>query len=281
MTKKYFVSLFALASVWLSGASYAETKIALLPRLPEAQMKAMFAPLAAYLSKKTGDTVTLVVPADFAAFKQVVSSGQVDYAYANPLVYVQLKKDGIAGEPLVIASEKEGGTAFRGIIIAKKDGNIAKLGDLKGKKLVFVDQDSAGGYIVQLLMLQNAGLSKDKDYTVVPFAKKHSEVVKAVLDGTADAGGIREGDLEKMKGMDTSKVKIVATSDPIPNWPIFSTKAAPEEKSTKLRTALLGLPPKGSQSAAVVGQAGLNGFIAVTDAAYDPMRKAGKIAGAY
>lgn len=274
-------SLLLMFGVVMSAGAYADTTIALLPRLPEAQMRAMFEPLAAYLSKETGEKVTLVVPTDFAAFKQTVESGKVDYAFANPLVYVQLKKSGSAHEPLGIASEKEGGTEFRGIIIARKDSALSNVAQLKGKKLIFVDQDSAGGYIVQLLTLQNAGLQKDKDYTVLPFAKKHSEVVKAVLEGKADAGGIRLGDLEKIKGLDTSKIKIIATSEAIPNWPVFSTKNVPASKVIKFKTALLNLSPKGANSGAILGEAGITGFVPVQDNQYDSMRKAGKIADAY
>lgn len=274
-------SLLLMFGIVMSANVYADTTIALLPRLPEAQMRAMFEPLAAYLSKETGEKVTLVVPSDFAAFKKTVESGKVDYAFANPLVYVQLKKSGSAQEPLGIASEKEGGTEFRGIIIARKDSAVSNVAQLKGKKLIFVDQDSAGGYIVQLLTLQNAGLQKDKDYTILPFAKKHSEVVKAVLEGKADAGGIRLGDLEKIKGLDTSNIKIIATSEAIPNWPVFSTKNAPASKVIKFKTALLNLSPNGSNSGAILGEAGITGFVPVQDNQYDAMRKAGKIADAY
>ena len=273
--------LFALTLLLgLLGSAYAETKIALLPRLPEAQMKKMFEPLAQYLEQKTGDKVTLVVPADFAAFKQTVASGQVDYAFSNPLVYVQLKKEGVAGDALVVASEKDSGTEFRGIMIARKDSPIAKLDQLKSKKLVFVDQDSAGGYIVQLLMLQKAGLKKDQDFTILPFAKKHSEVVKAVLEGKADAGGIRQGDLEKIKDIDTSNIKTIATSEPIPNWPLYPTKSAKGDPS-KVRSALLALTPDAGLSLKIVGDAGLRGFVNATDQQFESMRAAGKIAGAF
>ena len=274
-------SFLLMFSIGLSSVTVADTTIALLPRLPEAQMRAMFEPLAAYLSKETGEKVTLVVPADFAAFKQAVESGKVDYGFANPLVYVQLKKSGAANEPLGIASEKEGGTEFRGIIIARKDSPLSDIAQLKGKKLIFVDQDSAGGYIVQLLSLQNAGLQKGKDYTILPFAKKHSEVVKAVLEGKADAGGIRLGDLEKIKGLDTSNIKVIATSEAIPNWPIFSTKNVPASKVIKFKTALLNLSPTAGMSGSVLGEAGITGFVAVKDNQYDAMRKAGKIADAF
>ena len=50
------------------NAASAEIKLALLPRLSAMEMNAMFTPLAEYLSKETGEKVSLVIPKDFEAF---------------------------------------------------------------------------------------------------------------------------------------------------------------------------------------------------------------------
>ena len=180
------------------GTASAEIKFGILPRLSAPELTAMFTPLADYLARETGEKVTLVVPKDFDAFKELVKKGEVDLGYANSLIYVQLKKDA-AVEPLAVSAEKEWGTKFRGIIIARKDSGIEKVADLKGKKLVFVERDSAAGYVFQMLLLHKAGFDVQKDFTTLPFAKKHDNVTMAVFGKDADAGGIREGDLDKMK----------------------------------------------------------------------------------
>jgi len=55
-----------------------EIKLGLLPRLSAVEMTKMFGPLAEYLSKETGETVSLVIPKDFTAYKDAVKAGQVD-----------------------------------------------------------------------------------------------------------------------------------------------------------------------------------------------------------
>lgn len=258
----------------------AEIRLGLLPRLSATEMTAMFTPLAEYLSRETGEKVSLVIPRDFDAFKALVASGQIDMGFANPLVYVQLKKNDASLDPLGLASEKSG-TKFRGIIIARKDSGIEKVSDLRGKKLIFVEEDSAAGHIFQMLTLSKAGLDVKKDFTKLPFAKKHTNVALAVFNKAADAGGIREDDLEKMREVvDLAQIKIVAYTDYYPNWPLFSTKKMNKATSEKVKAALLKLKPNSPGAQQVAGPAKITGFALVVDKDYDLLRQAARVAGA-
>ncbi len=275
---KVVLAVTLLFVLLVPGIAAAEIKLGLLPRLSAAELTEMFTPLANYLSQETGEKVTLVVPKDFDAFKALVTSNQVDLGFSNPLVYVQLKKTDAKLDPLGLASEKAG-TKFRGIIIARKDSGIEKVQDLKGKKLIFVEKDSAAGHVFQMLTLSNAGLDVTKDFTKLPFAKKHDNVAMAVFHKAADAGGIREDDLEKMKDkVDLSQIKVVAYTDYYPNWPLFSTgknKAAAD----KVKAALLKLKPNSAEARKIVGPAKITGFAPIADKEYDMLRQAAKLAG--
>jgi phosphonate transport system substrate-binding protein len=271
--------LFIALSAVRSGDASAEIKFGILPRLSAVEMSQMFNPLAEYLAKETGEKVVLVIPKDFEAFKNMVKAGQVDIAFANPLIYIELKKAANL-EPLALAAEPKNGTRFRGIIIARKDSGIEKLQDLKGKKLSFVDKDSAGGYIFQMFLLSKAGFDVKKDFVQLPFAKKHDNVTMAVFNKAADAGGIREDDLDKMKDkVDLSQLKIVGYTDYFPNWPVFSSPKLDKAVVAKIQTVLLKLKPNGPQSETVLGAARLTGFAPVADKDYDNLRKAAALAG--
>src|SRR5574341_274885 len=273
------VALLAVVGMVVADAS-AEIKLGILPRLSAVELHGMFSPLAEYLSAETGEKVSLVIPKDFDAFKASVKAGQVDLGFANSLVYVQLKKDA-AIDPLAVSAEKKAGTKFRGVIIARKDSGIEKVQDLKGKKLIFVEADSAAGYVFQMLLLSKAGLDVHKDFTTLPFAKKHDNVTMAVFNKAADAGGIREDDLDKMKDkVDLSQIKIVAYTDYFPNWPIFAMSKLNKGTAAKVQTALLKLKPNNAESEKILGAAKLAGFAAVTDKDYDQLRQAAKLVGA-
>lgn len=281
-TKETVISVLLVVAVMVSlraGVASAEIRIGTPAIHSAAELQAMYGPLLEYLARETGEKVRLVVPKDFEAFKHAVKTGQIDVGFANPLIYVQIKNN-VDIEPLALSSEEKSGTRFRGILIARKDSAIAKPQDLKGKRISFIDKDSAAGYVFQMLLLSRAGLDVDKDITVLPFAKKHENVAMAVLNKTADAGGIREDELGKIKGkVDVSQLRIVGYTDYFPNWPFFAAPKLKKDTAEKLRTALLKLRPNDPQNEKVLDPAHLTGFIAVSDSNYDDLRKAAKTAG--
>jgi phosphonate transport system substrate-binding protein len=254
-----------------------EIKLGLLPRLSATELTTMFRPLAEHLSRETGHKVTLVIPKDFDAFEKAVQTGEVDLAFSNPLVYVQLRK-GKDLAPLAVAVEKKGGTKFRGIFVVRKDSGLDDVKALKGKRLIFVDEDSLGGYIAQALMLKKQGYDLSKDFVRLPYAKKHDNVTMAVVNKAADAGGIREDDLEKMAGkVDLSQLKVLAYTEYFPNWPLFASPKIPAATRDALRAALLKL----KTGDAALAAAKLTGFAPIADKEYDGLREAAKTVGAF
>ena len=275
-------AVLALASIGLlcPAQASAEIKFGTVPRLSAAELQAMFTPLADYLSREVGEKVTIVVPKSFDGVKEAVKAGQMDIGFVNPLIYVQIK-DKVNIEPLALSSEVKSGTRLRGIIIVRKDSGISKLQDLKGRKISFVEEDSPAGHLFQKLLLSRAGLNVDKDIIALPYAKTHENVVMAVFNKTADAGAVREEQLDKMKGsLDVSQLKIVGYTDYFPNWPFFSTPHLKQETADKIRAALLKLKPNDPQNEKILGPARLTGFVAVTDKEYDDLRAAARLVGA-
>jgi ABC-type phosphate/phosphonate transport system substrate-binding protein len=85
-------------------------------------------------------------------------------------------------------------------IVAVTGGPIAALADLRGRTLALGSRDSGHAAILPVHFLERAGLKEEQDYRALRFNSdvgKHgdtgtseSEVVRAVLDGRADAGAI-------------------------------------------------------------------------------------------
>jgi ABC-type phosphate/phosphonate transport system substrate-binding protein len=133
-----------------------------------------------------------------------------------------------------------------------------------------------------MLTLSKAGLDVDKDFTKLPFAMKHDNVTLAVFNKAADAGGIREDDLDKMKDkVDLAELRVVAYTDFYPNWPVFSTPKLAKAKGRAIMGALLKLKPGDPEAEGVLAAAKLSGFASISDEDYDQLRKAAKLAGAY
>ena len=85
-------------------------------------------------------------------------------------------------------------------IVAVTGGPVAKLADIKNRTLALGSRDSGHAAILPVYFLQREGLVEEKDYRTLRFNSdvgKHgdtgtseSDVVRAVLDGRADAGAI-------------------------------------------------------------------------------------------
>lgn len=85
-------------------------------------------------------------------------------------------------------------------IVAVTGGSVSRLSDLRDRTLALGSRDSGHAAILPVYFLQRDGLVEGKDYRTLRFNSdvgKHgdtgtseSEVVRAVLDGRADAGAI-------------------------------------------------------------------------------------------
>lgn len=278
MMKKFLLVLLVALLVIPASAFAADLKIGLLPRLTEKEMMEGFTPLANYLEKELGMKVTIIVPKDFDTWKKEATEGKYDLAYTNPYQYVLVKKAVKDAEPLVIASEPESGRKFDGTIIVKKDSPVKAVAELKGKTIAATDPGSAGAYLVQMLMLQKAGLKK-ADVNVI-FEKKRDTVADAVLAGKADAGFVRDDDVEKLKA-GGDKFRKLAVSDPIPNWPIMTAKKLDAGLVAKVKAALLKLKPGDLKAISILGPARIEGFVETSDKEFGIMVEAAKAIGAY
>ncbi len=277
--KKCFLVLSLLAFLLVPIASFAaDLKFGLLPRLSEKEMLEGFAPLAQYLEKELGVKVKVEVPKDFDTWNKEAKAGKYDIAYTNPYQYVLVKKAVKDATAVAIASEPEIGKELFGTIIVKKESPLKNVADLKGKTVAATDAGSAGAYLVQMLMLKNAGLKKE-DVKLI-FEKKRDPVADAVLAGKADAGFVRDDDVEKLKA-GTAKFRKLAVSEPIPNWVIMTGKKMDPATAAKLKTALLKLKPGDLQSIKILGAAKIDGFAATAEKDFKVMIDAALAAGAY
>lgn len=277
--KRFAAATLMLAVLLIPAMSFgADLKFGLLPRLEAKEMTDSFTPLAKYLEKELGVGVQLVIPKDFDTWTKEAKSGAYDIAYTNPYLYVLVKKAVKEAELVGIASETDGGKHLQGTIIVRKDSPIKEVKDLKGKTIAATDPGSAGAYLVQMLMLQKAGIKKDN--VKVNFEKKRDPVAQAVLDNKADAGFIREDDLEKLKA-GADKFRKLGVSDPVPNWPVFIAKKMDPAMAAKVKAALLKLKPGDLKSIAIVAPAKLDGFVPTSEKEYSIMVEAAKAVGTY
>jgi len=123
---------------------------------------------------------------------------RIDIAWNTNLAYLQADEwSGHRCRPIAMRDTDIGWTTK---IVAVSEGPVASLADLRRRTLALGSRDSGHAAILPVHFLAQQGLVADQDYRTLRFdtdVGKHGdtgtsegEVVRAVLDGRADAGAI-------------------------------------------------------------------------------------------
>lgn len=122
----------------------------------------------------------------------------IDIAWNTNLAFVQAEhRSGGACRPIAMRDTDVG---WMTKILAVRGGDVASVGDLRGRTLAVGSRDSGHAAILPLYYLEREGLSPDQDVKMLRFnsdvgkhgdtGRSETEVVRALLDGRADAGAV-------------------------------------------------------------------------------------------
>ena len=209
-----------------------------------------------------------------------MEAGRVDIGSFSPFAYV----DAARGRKIRIIAQSilEGSATYRGIIVARKDGGLKTVADLRGKRFAFVDPKSASGYVYPRAMLIEKGINPETYFKETIFAGSHDKVIAAVLEGRADAGAIYDGALgvAKRSGVPTESLVILASTDPIPHDAIAVRIGLKQALAKRIQLALINLD-KSEAGRRVIAQSKkkLTGHVMAKDGLYDVVRRTAKTAG--
>jgi phosphonate transport system substrate-binding protein len=172
-----------------------------------------------YLEKKLSKKIELVVTTDYSSMIEAMRHERIDLAYFGPLSYVLAKSR--SDIDAFAAKSKNGSTTYQAVVIANAESGINGLGDIKGHNMAYGDQASTSSHMIPKSMLVEAGLTAGKDYKD-HFLGAHDAVAVAVQNGRAQAGGLSRPIFESLieRGViDNTKVKVLAYSEPFPQYP--------------------------------------------------------------
>lgn len=138
------------------------------------------APLADYVTEKTGKKVEIVISKDHQDHIKRVGGNKFDTAFLGPASYVRMV-DAYGSKPLLVRLEVNGRPTFQGMIIVSADSRIQTLQDLVGRRFAFGDPYSTMSYLVPRCMLYEAGV-EIKKLAGFDFLKNHDNVAIAVKE---------------------------------------------------------------------------------------------------
>ncbi len=248
-------------------------QVALLPDENAAKVIQDNNGLKLYLEKQLGKKINFHVLTSYAAMIEATRNGHVDLAFFGPLSYC-IAKQKCRIEPFA-AKLKNGTTTYKSVIIAGIDSGINKLQDIRGKRMAFGDQASTSSHLIPKGVLAAAGV-KPGDYKE-SFLGKHDAVALNVMRGNVDAGGLSLPILQallKKKTIDGSRIKIIAYSDPIPEYPWVMQHDLDPALKNKIRNAFIRL-----KDPSILKPLKADGFAPIKDSNYDVIRTSARILG--
>lgn len=153
------------------------------------------------------------LPVDVVLFQsyerqvEMLLSGKIDIAWNTNLAYV--KSEFLSQGKCSRIAMRDTDCNWTTKILALRGGQISTLKDLSGKVLALGSRDSAHAAILPTYFLEKEGLSAGVDYKPLRLDSdmgKHGDtgtsevdVLRAVMDGTADAGAVGSPFLERVK----------------------------------------------------------------------------------
>jgi phosphate/phosphite/phosphonate ABC transporter binding protein len=261
-------------------AAARDLKLGFTPVLGQADERAEFEPLTSYLSGVIGQKVSLYVAKDYGDLRTQMEAGEVDIGSFSPFAYV----DAVRGGKIRIIAQSviDGSATYRGIIVARKDGGLKSIADLRGKRFAFVDPKSASGYVYPRAMLVEKGIRPDSFFKETIFAGDHMKVIAAVLDGRVDAGATYDNALgiAKASGMPSDSLMIIVSTDPIPHDAIAVRIGLDQALAKRIQTALVNLDKTEAGRRIIANsKKKLSGHVIAEDSTFDVVRRTARTAG--
>ena len=242
-------------------------RVAILPDENASELIKQNKKLKDYLEDRLGKEIELVVTTDYSSMIEAMRYNRLELAYFGPLSYVMAKEK--SEIECFAAQMKKGSIVYRSVIIANKKNNINKIEDIRGTNMAYGDPASTSSHLMpRAHLLSNADLDID-DYTP-HYLGAHDAVAMNVQNGNADAGGLSKKIFEHLVErniISLEKVKVIAVSDPFPNYPWTMQSYLNPELKEKIKTAFYEI-----DDPEITKPLKADGFLPVTDSDYDIVR---------
>ncbi len=244
-----WLSLVMLCVLWAAPASQAETKpdkpaglrVLLIPADggTEDGTKADFKPLFDALTQATGIQFEVRVGQSYSAVIEGMCAGHADIAWFGPVSYLEARDRGCAE---LLGIEERGGSThyYAGLFVLASSG-ISSVDQLSGRRLALGSSHSASAFAYPLAILRDAGVNPLADLAALRLSESHTQSLMALSSGQVDAAGASLTSFERAMnqgGLDASRFRILARSDPIPNPPLAVSTRLPDALKARLREAL-------------------------------------------
>lgn len=212
----------------------------------QAELKAMFAPLADHIAKATGNPVRLEISQSFSNMERRLDAGR----YAVFLGPPQFTADAVAeGFEPVAKWDKP----IFGVVVVPANSPFKTVADLKGTRVGLAARDTAVGPLC-IDVLKKTGLRPDKDFAALYEGRFQDVMIQQLSTGSLDAICTGSGAWRMLNEESPGKFKILAESTRVPGFALSIDGGLPEQDKKQLVAVLVGLgkTPEGKRALAAI-----------------------------
>jgi phosphonate transport system substrate-binding protein len=238
-----------------------------------------------YLQEQLHMPVQVVAVEGYGPTIEAMRAEKVDMISGSSLTYILAAQK--AGAEAIAARGFPDGTlgGYRSVIAVPKDSPIYSMQELKAHArnivFAFAEPASTSGDLYPRVGLLDEGIDPERDFKKVVFAGNHLATVMTVKSGKVDAGAFMESMLDRLIAthkVAAGDVRVIWTSELIPEGPYAVRKALPEQLKKEIQAALVDMPSRDPALWANISSlystpATGTRIIAVNDATYDGLRK--------
>ena len=233
-----------------------------------------YAGLIQIIQDLTGFEINTIKVTDYNAAVEAMRAGRADIAWYGGKTYIKAAEiaDAEAFAAGVRPGEKDAG--YYAYFVVKKDSEIKKFSDIKGKVLSLNSIGSTSGDLIPQVELAKINLSttNENHFENVFYAGSHDACLLAVLNNKSDVCGMSSRNFEARLADNTFKkeqVRIIHKSDRVPPPPLAYSKRIPIEDRKKIKEAVMEAHNHGE----IGGYGGkMSHYISVKDSDYDVLR---------
>jgi phosphonate transport system substrate-binding protein len=227
------------------------------------------------ISKALSMKTEIFVGSDYNATIEAMRASKVDVALMGAFGYVLATTQAPVEAFAVTVTKKSNSPDYHSIIIARNDEpDLTSLDSLRGHTFAFVDPSSTSGSLMPKAAMMDGHIVPEKDLKKVIYSGGHDASIIAVAEGKVDAASVADriyANACEKKAVDCSKLKVIWTSPPIPNDPLFYRKAISDGMKKRIADAFYAIHDLTFGEMGVVAR-----FAPANDATYDIVRNIAK-----
>lgn len=247
-----------------------------------ALIKPLALELAGDLQTEIGLPVEIFISKDYESLVTAMKDRKIDFAFFTAKTFVDAENK--AGAK-VLLKKTWSQPFYHAVLLGHTGGKlprgpVRRLKDVEGRRIAFVDRDSASGYLYPTVFLRKNGIA-EKDFAEIVWTGNHAASVEKLAAGEvdviatfADDEKARTGAWTKFHPGSRLAVKALWVSEPIPNDPFAVRQEFYNQYPMVTHSVMMSLVDVFAKKRdRFAGLLGAKELVPATSRQYDPVRE--------